>query len=454
MNMANVKPNVVFFSRAYQSKLFPLLKSTNYNSIHVTLTKSEKKYLKQNGCEVGYCFEEYNKLAPLPIPAHYLETSFFADRFLNHLNIEKRNLFLRKEIAFWAEIYDKYNPITVFNELVAIEISEVMYIEAKNRNIAYKSWMNHPINGYFYWLSNPMSLILDEKVFNKKPSDDSIKMAKLYLDRIRIKNERPYYLNPFLNSKRFRNLLGSLKRYCKIKILELIKPIKNGIQYETYSQYAKEVIKRKINVFLHKYDDFDELQKKEIILYPLHYEPEASLLYLSEFYSNQIALIENISKCLGHNQILVVKEHPAQAGMLLTKKYRELHRSISNLYYLPHTIISYKVIKISKLIITLTSHLGWEALILGKPVFLLGKMFYSSYPFINNFESFEILRQKIKENNFIYPQEEALIKFIAQLLDYSYEGMPFPGDDLYSKDNIKNLTFAIEQEIQKLSKTC
>jgi hypothetical protein len=450
MNMTDVKPNVVFFSRAYQSKFFPLLKSTNYNSIHVTLIKSEKKYLKQNGCEVEYCFEEYNKLAPLPIPAHYLETSFFADRFLNHLNIEKRNLFLRKEIAFWAEIYDKYNPIAVFNELVAIEISEVMYIEAKNRNIAYKAWMNHPIKGYFYWLSNPMSLILDEKVFNKKPSDDSIKQAKLYLEKIRIKNERPYYLIPFLNKKKLRSLLSSIKSYLKTNISELLNSKDDNLKYEIHSQYYKEALMRNFNVYFHKYDDIKDLKDKEIILYPLHFEPEASLLYLSEFYSNQIALIENISKCLGHNQVLIVKEHPAQAGMLVTRNYRELRKNISNIYYLPHTIISYDIIKISKLIVTLTSHLGWEALILDKPVFLLGKMFYYSYPKINKFEGFDDLRQKIKNNDFLYPDEKTLVKFIAQLLDYSYKGMPFPGDKLYSRENINNITFALEEEIKKL----
>ena len=35
--------NVIFFSRDYQSLLFPALKSDKYISLHVTLTKSEKK---------------------------------------------------------------------------------------------------------------------------------------------------------------------------------------------------------------------------------------------------------------------------------------------------------------------------------------------------------------------------------------------------------------------------
>lgn len=444
-----MKSKVVFFSRSYQSKLFSLIKSDEFDAVHVTLTKSEKHYIEKLGLKVEYCFEEFTKTDQEKDINSYLETSFFSDRFLNKLNIKERNLFLRREIAFWSEIFDRYKPITVVNEQVAIEISEVMYIEAKKRNIKYSAWMNNPINGYFYWLPNPMSLELDDKIINIDPSKKAIEVAKDYLNDIRIKNERPYYLIPYINSSKLRNLLGSISSYLRYRLKESFRQ-NNYIHYESYSDGAKAAVLRNIYSFFYKYDDFKEIEKYEVILYPLHYEPESSLLYLSEFFTNQVALIENISKCLTANQILVVKEHPAQNGILLTKKYRDLKKSISSLYYLPHTIISYDVIKISKLIITLTSHLGWEALILGKPVYIIGKMFYKCYPDINIFESFEELRQKLKNNNLIYPNEDSLINFIAKLYDFSHKGKPFIDKDLYLPENIDNIRIAIEKEIHLL----
>jgi hypothetical protein len=448
-----MRPTVIFFSRAYQASLYPLLSSDSFLSIHVTLTKDEKDLLKQQGYNVEYCFEEFNQLSQETDIINYLETSFYSDRFLNYLGIKERKLFLRREIAFWAEIFDKYKPVAIFNEQVAIEISEVMYIEAKKRGIAYKAWMNNPLNGYFYWLANPMNLIPDNKVFEKKPSKKAIIQANNYLRRIRVLNERPYYLQPFLNSGKIKNLLGALNSYRKWFMRIWFKKKSNeNIIYESSSNEAKHSVIRSINSFIYKYDSISDLKGLDIIIYPLHYEPESSLLYLSEYFSNQVALIENLSKCIGENQIIVVKEHPAQPGMLLTKRYRELKKRISCLYFLQHTITSYEIIKISKLIVTLTSHLGWEALILGKPVFVLGNMFYKSYPFVNKFESFEDLKRRIRDNDFIYPQEEATLKFVSQLLDHSYKGLVFPCDNLYSEENIADVTLAIEREIKNLVK--
>ena len=143
----------------------------------------------------------------------------------------------------------------------------------------------------------------------------------------------------------------------------------------------------------------------------------------------------------------MVKEHPAQQGMLLTNKFQKLYKENSQLFYLPHTIISYDIIKLATLIITLTSHLGWEAIILGKPTFLLGKMFYDKYPFINKMSSFEELRRIIRNQEYIYPQRNATVKFIAQLFEISHKGEPFPGNNLYKKNNLENIIFAIEKEL-------
>lgn len=440
-----MKPKIVFFSRSYQAKLFPLLKSELYESVHVVLTNNEKIALERQGLDIKYCFENYNNKTEI-IDDSYLRTSFLSDRFLNNKNHDYRIDFLKKEIAFWSDIFDDYRPIAVINEQVAIEIAEVMYIEAKRRNIQYKAWMTNPVNGLFYWTSNPLSLSLNDDVFLTEPSQGSIDIAKEYIKDVLEKNERPYYLNPFLNIKKIDLLISSIKGIVKSIVKEkLIK--KNRSFYENSLPASYNFFNRNLNSLIYKYDDEKSFSKYDIILYPLHYEPEASLSYLSEFFSNQVALIENIAKCLNHNQVLVVKEHPAQQGMLLTKKYRDLLKGVSSLYYLPSTVLSFDIIKKSKLIITLTSHLGWEALILGKPVYLLGEMFYDKYPFVNKLESWEKLRDSIRNSTYLYPTEESIIKYIAQLLEISYEGYPFPGGDLYSDNNIKKIISSIEKEL-------
>lgn len=438
-----MSPKIVFFSRSYQSVLFPLLTSSKYESIHVTLTNKEKALLESKGIIVDYCFESFVGSVD-NVEEDYLCTSLLADRFLKEKSFDERIAFLKKEIAFWREIFNKYLPIAVLNEIVAIEIAEVMYIEAKRKGIRYLAWMSNPINEYFYWVDNPTSLSFNPQRLLITPSENSIKIANEYIDRIINKNEKPYYILPYLNRSKIYNLKSSIKGLIKILYSNFI----NGASlYENYTESSFSFFKRSYKSFFLKYNDIEDINEKEIILYPLHYEPEASIDYLSEFFSNQVALIENLSKCLKLSQLLVVKEHPTQPGMLLTKRFQDLLKKNPKLLFLPSTISSYEIIKKSKLIVTLTSHLGWEALILGKPVFVLGKMFYDQYPYINRFSSFEKLRHDIHHDNYIYPQKEATIYYVAKILEFSYKGKPFPCESLYNKDNINDILYAIEKEL-------
>lgn len=439
-----MKPKIIFFSRAYQSVLFPLLVSEKYESIHVTLTKKEKISLESQGLAVDFCFELFNEYV-YSIPDNYLLTSFLSDRFLFKFDIKKRRELLSKEIAFWSAIFEKYKPIAVLNEEVAIEIAEVMYIEAKKRGIRYLSWMTNPINGYFYWISDPMTLSMSHKVLEINPSEESIQISKDYMDSIIEKQEKPYYILPFLNKKKSSELFSAFKGIIKLQIMKIRGELSF---YEDSTTSSMNYFERSIKAYYVKYDSVESLVGSEIVMYPLHYEPEASLSYLSEFYSNQVALIENLTKCLKINQLLVIKEHPAQAGMLLTRKFQNLKKANSQIVFFPASISSYDIIKRSDIIITLTSHLGWEALILGKPVFLLGKMFYDKYPYINKFESFAKLREDIKNNSFLYPNQETTIQYIARLLEISYQGIPFPCENLYKTENINQIRFAIENELK------
>lgn len=442
-----IKPNVIFFSRAHQSDFFPLLKSENYVSIHVTLTLEEKKKLEAKNLQVEYCFETFNK-SVTDIPDDYLLTSYNSDRFLYNLNIEERKNFLNREVAFWAEIFDRYKPLAVINEIVAIEIAEVMYIEAKKRDIKYLAFMDAPIKGYSYWVADPISLSMDDEINNVIPSEESRRLAEEYIRNIINKNERPYYIIPFLiRQNKYLDLFRALKRL----IFHFLKRRRIDCYYSGSKisiDSSKLQFEIAIKSFIKKYNAIDEINNKEIVVYPLHYEPEATLLYFSEFFSNQVALIENLVKCLTLNQVLVVKEHPAQAGMLLTKRFQKLLEMNPQLYFLRSSISSFDLIKKSKIIVTLTSNFGWEGMFFGKPVFLLGEMFYDKYENTNRFNSFEHLRESIRSKNYKIPDIPTLTDYTAKLFERSFKGVFWPCDILYSDENIKNIISAIEKKIK------
>jgi hypothetical protein len=445
-------PNVILFARDYQAILFPKLLSDKYKSIFVTLTVSEKKLIQQAGHEVAACFEEdFNTLSCDNLPSSYLITSFVTDRFFGRFSPEIRRMILAREIAFWQNIMDKYKPVAVINEIIAIEIAEVMYIEAMKRGIKYFAWLMSPFdNRNFYWLDIPYHAQLNDKVFNNEPDNDSLKFAQSYYDKINTsENVKPFYAS---NLKSRYNIMSPIK-WGMIYIIKTLRSVlfPAKIPYLKSYYFDKTDLLIKIsgyfNSLIYSYDKVPA--NSEIVFYPLHYEPEASILYMSEFNEDQIGLIRNLAKCLKNNQVLVVKEHPQQPGMLLSKRFRELRKSLSNIAYLPSEFSTKKIIQLSELVITQTSTAGWESLILGKPVVVMGKVFYDKHPQVNIFSDFSWLKQIIHSQEYLYPEKEKTLQLIAQLWHYSREGNPYPHAGLYNDMNINKIRCAIEEKLME-----
>jgi capsule polysaccharide modification protein KpsS len=206
-----------------------------------------------------------------------------------------------------------------------------------------------------------------------------------------------------------------------------------------------------INLYI-KYDTLDGLSEA-LVFYPLHYEPEASILYMSEFYEDQPALIRNLAKCISRNQVLVVKEHPQQAGILLTKKFQNLKKSISNLVFLPAEFSTKEVLKKSELIITQTSTAGFEGLIMGKPVFVLGKVFYNNFRNINRVESFEKLRLQIRKRSYLIPQSQELKEDLAAFVHVTQVGNIYFNPQIYDPQNLLNIAKAITTKLEEITLT-
>jgi hypothetical protein len=448
-------PKIVFFARDYQARLFPKLLSDKYTNIYVTLTISEKKLIQKDGNEVAACFEEeFDCLEVHEIPDSYLKTSFVSDRFLGSHSLDERRIILSKEISFWERIFEQHKPLAVINEVVAIEIAEVMYIEATKRNIRYFAWMVSPFEQrQFYWLSIPFFSRLDDNIFKELPDEDSAVFAEKYFKKFNEDdNVKPFYASNL--DSRYNVII-----FIKWLLLLFMDMIKSGFSYRMNKYLKLYYFNRPLfivnivnytNSIFHSYDKINK--NHGIVFYPLHYEPEASILYMAEYSEDQIGLIRNLSKCLSNNQILVVKEHPQQPGMLLSKSYRQLRKRLSNVAFLPAEYSTKKLIQLSELVITQTSTAGWEALILGKPVVVLGKVFYDNYPKINRFCDFENLKIMIQNKQYHIPQKDETLKFIAQVWNYSQEGNPYPCPELYEKENITRIVHSIEQRLMELDR--
>ena len=132
------------------------------------------------------------------------------------------------------------------------------------------------------------------------------------------------------------------------------------------------------------------------IIYPLHYEPEASTLVRAFKFSDQLALIKSITKVLPLDVKLIVKEHGGNKGYRKTEFYRELS-------YMPNVVLRPPEYNVTELIsncicvITLTGRMGWEAIVNNKPVITLGRSYWSSFYKVHNVQSLKELSNAISE---------------------------------------------------------
>lgn len=438
------KVNVLFFARSFLTKYYSDIESDIIEPIFATLTLQEKIFLINKGHKVYGCFEEefYN----LPIAEfsdNYLRTSLASDRFLFRFPYSRRLEILGKEISFWRNIITKHKPVLLVNETVALEISEVLAIEAERMNIPYYSALLGFLPNTMYWKPDPFSGRLNDLSIIV-PKDIEITLAKEYIKNVVEENQHPFYVkflsnNCFLSIKIFLStLIADIIIYLKERLRN---SINSSFKYEDYSifcfRYQKTFLRK---VFYNYYDNLDSLSGKKYLFFPLHMEPEATLNYFVDENYSQFSIVECIIKSLKARQYLVVKEHPQHNGMLVQKKYRELKKQYKNLLFIQAHIPSFEIIKNSQAIVTLTSTVAWEGLLAGHPAFVLGKIFYDQCPGAIRIDNLKELKEKIRADSYSIPDKEEVTLFAARMISIFHAGCPTPlMKDTKVSDYLKSL---------------
>ncbi|MCS5597581.1 MAG: hypothetical protein NZ828_10020 [Alphaproteobacteria bacterium] len=123
--------------------------------------------------------------------------------------------------------------------------------------------------------------------------------------------------------------------------------------------------------------DKEILNSAPYIYVPLHMDPEASTMHLAPNYTDQMAVVEALSKQAPLHYNILVKENPYMLGRRPQSFYKRLS-SLPRVYIVNPEISGAEIIKHSKLVFTITGTSAWEACLIGKPSVVLGK----HYPFL------------------------------------------------------------------------
>ena len=144
-----------------------------------------------------------------------------------------------------------------------------------------------------------------------------------------------------------------------------------------------------------------------------------SVLLFAPFDTDQMHIIKRVAQSLPVGMLLYVKEHPQMVKYRPRRYYKEL-KKIPNVKLIKPAVVSFDLIKNAKLLVTLSSTAGWEALLLKKPLVTFGNGLYNTISMVKKCDVIENLPQIIKEQleNFHYDENE-LISFIAAIFKES-----------------------------------
>jgi capsule polysaccharide modification protein KpsS len=133
------------------------------------------------------------------------------------------------------------------------------------------------------------------------------------------------------------------------------------------------------------------------VYYPLHVPADMALTLRSPEYLDQVATIDFLLRTIPDTHVLVVKEHPAQIGAIQAGRLFELARRFDNFILLPPQTNNYAVLGRADAVVSVNSKSGAEAVLLGKPVVVMGDAFYRSCPLVFAVDRLKDVPQSLRE---------------------------------------------------------
>ena len=294
-------------------------------------------------------------------------------------------------IAFFEHVIVKENIDVVLYENVSNTFAYAAWFVAKAMGIRYVGLYVSRLPGRFEIVDDPLN---ESSIY--KPSYDLIRSgeavvpadvrawARSYIDNI--ESVIPDYMKfnllkksnsiaSYITMERFRKLaVGFRRRKDNHEFsFQVGNPLRLSLQMVLRSVLRT---RRMANCKKHFEKPMDG---DKYFLYPLHYHPESSTSVKAPLCIDELSVIRNLAFSLPFGYRLYVKDHPSAFALPRTDFYRQV-ADLPNVKFISPTENTKLLIKRSEAIITLTSTVGYEGVLLNKRVFLLGSDAYEFHP--------------------------------------------------------------------------
>ncbi len=237
---------------------------------------------------------------------------------------------------------------------------------------------HHGCKTLYFELGNfPGKLLVDPKGVNAKSwfADHFPKLTSDGYDKARFEKWRAAYLSEKLCSHRVQqtSMSTQFNWYYPLDLFGfylLFAPWSE--KPEVFRRTWRYLCAQKVR---YQYDLFFPEKDPEYIFFPLQVSSDSQLLLNSDVDNTQgLLLAAEIAKKEGKR--LVVKPHPAEGNRVFVAELANLRKKLEFVFV---DINTFKLMKFSSKTVTINSTVGMEAMLLGKPITVLGRAVYEKF---------------------------------------------------------------------------
>lgn len=164
---------------------------------------------------------------------------------------------------------------------------------------------------------------------------------------------------------------------------------------------------------------------KPYIFFPLHIPWDAQIATRNPMFASQETVIEMLARSCPPGVGLYVKEHPYYARGVNKKMLRNI-KKFQMVKVVDPSISSLEMIRNAKAVVTINSTAGWEAILLKKPLVVLGDPFYAYFKHAYKIENInclpKVLNEAICRGESIYNDVNEWYDFLYSVVSSSHKG--------------------------------
>lgn len=409
------------------------------------LTYETSSYLREHWGEFSFeKFCEYEKKYECAPLWKYIYT----DRFLIHRDYGYVVKVTCGLFSLFEYVFTKHSIDIYYSETIATLQCYIAYLVGRKTGAKY--YAQTSARGFdathVYVLDDPFNriVLMEQDYLKGEYSLEEMSAAKKFLEEFYAKETKPSYMlvtgkKPKLKLKYLLlPIIRFVKRFdsnyndpCSYMYYESYKTVTNPIKFYFRYQYCK------------RYYKMADLTKK-YVLYPLHYQPEASTCVCAQKYEKQLFFIDSWAKSLPADTMLYVKEHYAILGHREVSFYKEL-KKYPNVVLINPWENTRELIKHAEAVTTLTGTAGWEAMLFRKPVFIGGNIFFENAPGVIKVD--DVYNHYLdKMATWEQPKEDELLRYLCSYMRSLHKGEDWVAD---SDENISHIVDSLMEVVNR-----